>query len=117
MDADRLFARPMEPGDMDLLADWLIEIEDLALFDRTQTVPLSRAAVREIWSAEFAVVKPPTAFWFVPVALGGLHSVNYVMATPPSLSSSPRRRAAGVSGCAPLACSSMWHLIVCGSAG
>jgi RimJ/RimL family protein N-acetyltransferase len=85
MDADRLFARPMEPGDMDLLAEWLLDIEDLALFDRTQTVPLSRAAVREIWTAEFAAVKPPTAFWFivetaqnVPVAFGGLHSVNYV---------------------------------------
>jgi RimJ/RimL family protein N-acetyltransferase len=74
----------MEPSDVDTLADWLLDIDDLALFDRTHTVPLSKAAMREIWGADLGGTKPKAAFWFTvvgsdngPVAFGGLQSVNY----------------------------------------
>ena len=78
-------ARPMEETDLDCLRCWLMDLDDLALFDRTITVTPSREAIRELWKADLAGGRSPTALWFTalaekraPVAIGGLTSVNYV---------------------------------------
>src|SRR3712207_3696940 len=80
----RFFARPMEPSDLETLSAWLMDLDDLALFDRTLTVTPSREALREMWKADLAGGRAPGAFWFTvetneraPVAVGGLLSVNY----------------------------------------
>lgn len=77
--------RPMTLDDIGTVADWLQDVDDLSLFDRSMAVPPSQDAVRESWKADLAVAKFPTAYWFVmensdrePVAIGGLQSVNYV---------------------------------------
>lgn len=77
--------RPMTLDDIDTVAGWLQDVDDLSLFDRSLAVPPSQDAVRESWKADLAVAKFPTAYWFVmedsecaPVAIGGLQSVNYV---------------------------------------
>lgn len=78
------FMRPMAVEDIDAIADWLQDLNDLSLFDRTLTIPPGRDAIREAWKPDLIGGKCPTAFWFVveardraPVALGGLQSVNY----------------------------------------
>lgn len=84
MDAGRFFVRPMNLADTDTLFDWLQDLDDLALFDRTLTIPPGKDALREAWRPELAGGPCPTAFWFavetgssVMVAIGGLQSVNY----------------------------------------
>ncbi|MEF2554044.1 GNAT family protein [Aurantimonas sp. A2-1-M11] len=78
------FARPMEPDDLDSLGSWLLDLDDLALFDRSLTVTPGRTAIREMWESELAGGRTPTACWFTvvtneraPVAVGGLSSVKY----------------------------------------
>jgi RimJ/RimL family protein N-acetyltransferase len=78
------FTRPMEHGDLETLGSWLMDLDDLALFDRTLTIPPSRTAIEEIWKSELAGGRTPAALWFTvvtnehkPVAVGGLTSVNY----------------------------------------
>src|SRR4051812_37531232 len=77
--------RPMTLDDIDIVAAWLQDVDDLSLFDRNMAVPPSQDTVRDSWKADLAVAKFPTAYWFVmengdrqPVAIGGLQSVNYV---------------------------------------
>jgi RimJ/RimL family protein N-acetyltransferase len=84
MSGDLFFTRPMEPSDVDTLSAWLLDLDDLTLFDRTLTVAPSREALRELWKADLAGGKAPGAFWFTvepsaggPVAFAGLLSVNY----------------------------------------
>lgn len=81
----RFVMRPMSVDDIDTVADWLHDIEDLSLFDRSLPVPLGKEAARERWKADFSQPTFPTAYWFVvegldrtPVAVGGLQSINYV---------------------------------------
>src|SRR5882724_3843453 len=76
--------RPMTLDDIDTVAGWLQDVDDLSLFDRNMAVPPSQDTVRDSWKADLTVAKFPTAYWFVtenrdrPVAIGGLQSVNYV---------------------------------------
>src|SRR4051794_39830792 len=77
--------RAMTLNDVDIVAGWLQDVDDLSLFDRNMAVPPSHDTVRDSWKADLAVAKFPTAYWFMvendgqkPVAVGGLQSVNYV---------------------------------------
>jgi len=92
--------RPMTLEDIDAVAGWLQDVEDLSLFDRSMAVPPNEDAVRESWKADLATAKFPTAYWFVmescvdrPLAIGGLQSVNYFHgdAVLPILISKPMR--------------------------
>src|SRR3712207_5045535 len=75
----------MNMDDVETVAAWLQDVDDLSLFERNSTVPVGKEAVRDGWKADLAGAKFPTAYWFMaeadghaPVALGGLQSVNYV---------------------------------------
>jgi RimJ/RimL family protein N-acetyltransferase len=77
--------RPMTLDDIETVAVWLQDVDDLSLFDRNMAVPPSQDTVRDSWKADLAIAKFPSAYWFVlescdrePVAIGGLQSVNYV---------------------------------------
>jgi RimJ/RimL family protein N-acetyltransferase len=77
--------RPMSVDDIETVSDWLQDVEDFALFDRTLTLPPAKDAIKDMWKADFTGAKFPTAYWFIvegsdhaAVAVGGLQSVNYV---------------------------------------
>lgn len=77
--------RPMNMGDVDTVAGWLRDIDDLSLFDRSLAVPPGAEAARNAWKEDLAGGKSPPAFWFMveapdgtPAAVGGLQSINYV---------------------------------------
>lgn len=81
---ETFFARPMEPDDLDSLGSWLLDMDDLALFDRSLTVTPSRNSLRRMWESELAGDHSSTACWFTvvtnersPTAIGGFSSVKY----------------------------------------
>jgi RimJ/RimL family protein N-acetyltransferase len=83
--AKQFVMRPMNMDDVETVTEWLQDIDDLSLFDRSLTVPLGKEAVRDGWKADLAGAKCPTAYWFIvetgdrtPVALAGLQAINYV---------------------------------------
>ena len=79
------FLRPMGLNDVDAIAPWFENLEDLSLFDRNSPAPMGLEALREYWKADFAAGPPPQkAYWYVargpdgePAAIGGLQSINY----------------------------------------
>ncbi len=85
--ATRIFSlRPMGLSDLDAIAGWFENLEDLALFDRNAPVPMGLEALREYWKADFAPGPPPQkSYWYMargaggePAAIGGLQSINYL---------------------------------------
>ncbi len=98
--ASQFTMRPMTPSDIDTVAGWLQDVDDLSLFDRNMTVPPSPATVLDSWKPDLEATKFPTAYWFMlescdqrPIAIGGLQAVNYVHgdAVLPILVSKPER--------------------------
>jgi RimJ/RimL family protein N-acetyltransferase len=78
------FMRPMASGDLDAVAGWLQDLDDLSLFDRGTAMPPNRDALRELWKLDLSAAKAPAAYWFAvedcnrkPVAIGGLQSISY----------------------------------------
>ena len=81
----RLFMRPMDLDDVDTVAGWLGDMDDLSLFDRRRALPLGKDALRDAWKADLSAADVPTAYWFIleaddrePVALAGLHSISHI---------------------------------------
>jgi RimJ/RimL family protein N-acetyltransferase len=78
--------RPMELGDIDVIAPWFNNLEDLSLFNRSSPVPSGRELLREHWKQDLTDSGGPTgAFWYMvndsegkPAAIGGLRSVNLI---------------------------------------
>jgi RimJ/RimL family protein N-acetyltransferase len=81
-----LSVRALELGDIDTIAPWFDDPEDLSLFERSSPLPTSRDAVRLSWKEDLeAGSLPAKAFWYTacgtagePAAIGGLQSVDYV---------------------------------------
>jgi RimJ/RimL family protein N-acetyltransferase len=81
-----LSIRALELGDIDVIAPWFADPDDLSLFEGSSPLPAGREALRESWKEDLAAgLSPAKAFWYVacgtagePVAIGGLQSVNYV---------------------------------------
>jgi RimJ/RimL family protein N-acetyltransferase len=82
----RVFAvRPMKMSDIDDIATWFENLDDLSLFDRNSPAPMGLEALREYWKADLAAAPPPQkAYWYIArgpdvaaAALGGLQSINY----------------------------------------
>lgn len=77
--------RAMGLSDVDAIAAWFENLDDLSLFDRNAPAPMGLEALREYWKADFAAgPPPPKAYWYIargssgePAALGGLQSINY----------------------------------------
>lgn len=85
-DANRVFSlRPMGMEDVDRIAKWFVDFEDVALFERNLPVPVSPEYVRETWKTALAYADPPRALWFLaedenlePAGVCGLQSINYI---------------------------------------
>jgi RimJ/RimL family protein N-acetyltransferase len=77
--------RPMSLDDISTFAEWFLDFNDVAMFERNMPVPKNEDALRESWrkSLEYAAI--PGAFWFVavsadgqPAGIAGLEAVNYI---------------------------------------
>lgn len=84
--SSRIFTvRPMKMNDIDDIATWFEDLDDLSLFDRNSPAPMGLEALREYWKADLAAAPPPQkAYWYVArgpdggaAVLGGLQSINY----------------------------------------
>jgi RimJ/RimL family protein N-acetyltransferase len=82
----RIFTvRPMKMNDIDDIAAWFENLDDLSLFDRNSPAPMGLEALREYWKADLVAAPPPQkAYWYIArgpdggaAALGGLQSINY----------------------------------------
>jgi RimJ/RimL family protein N-acetyltransferase len=81
-----LTIRSLELEDIDAIAAWFDDPDDLSLFERNSPLPSGREALRENWKADLTAGSTPAkAFWYIacdasgePVGIGGLNSVNYV---------------------------------------
>jgi RimJ/RimL family protein N-acetyltransferase len=81
-----LSIRAMELSDIDAIATWFDDPEDISLFERSSPIPIGREARRAGWKEDLTAGPPPAkAFWYIacgttgdPAAISGLHSVNYV---------------------------------------
>lgn len=82
----RIFTvRPMKLNDIDDIAPWFEDLDDLSLFDRNSPAPMGADALREYWKADLATAPPPQkAYWYIArnsngkeAALGGLQNINY----------------------------------------
>jgi RimJ/RimL family protein N-acetyltransferase len=85
-DTSKIFTvRPMKLNDIDDIAPWFEDLDDLSLFDRNSPVPMGIEALREYWKADLAAAPPPQkAYWYIArdsngkeAALGGLQGINY----------------------------------------
>ncbi len=82
--SDIYSVRPMELGDVDLIAPWFNNLEDLSLFNRSSPIPSGRELLREHWKQDLTDSGgPAAAYWYlvtdskgIPAAIGGLRSVN-----------------------------------------
>jgi RimJ/RimL family protein N-acetyltransferase len=80
-----LSIRALEMSDIDAIATWFGDPEDLSLFERSSPLPKGRETLRESWKEDLAAGPPPAkAVWYVacdtaaePVAIGGLQTINY----------------------------------------
>ena len=80
-----LSIRALELGDIDAIATWFDDPEDVSLFERSSPMPIGREARRAGWKEDLtASASPAKAFWYIacngkgePVAIGGLQAVNY----------------------------------------
>lgn len=80
-----LSIRAMELSDIDAIATWFDDPEDISLFERSSPIPIGREARRAGWKEDLtASASSAKAFWYIacngkgePVAIGGLQAVNY----------------------------------------
>ncbi|MEM9331918.1 MAG: GNAT family protein [Pseudomonadota bacterium] len=77
--------RPMNESDLEMIAAWFEDFEDVALFDRALPVPVSKEFVAESWKPALQYKEPPSALWFVADTSGqtsmgicGLQGINYI---------------------------------------
>jgi RimJ/RimL family protein N-acetyltransferase len=75
----------MGMDDVDRIAHWFVDFEDVALFERNLPVPVSPEYVRETWKTALEFADPPRALWFIaededrsPAGVCGLQSINYI---------------------------------------
>lgn len=81
----RVLLRPMGLSDLERIAPWFSDFDDISLFDRNLPIPVNPEYVLEKWKLTLGYSDPPRAFWFlaedaenVPVGICGLHSINYI---------------------------------------
>jgi len=85
-DTNTVFSlKPMGMADVDRIADWFVDFEDVALFERNLPVPVSPEYVRETWKTALEYADPPRALWFIaedannePAGVCGMQSINYI---------------------------------------
>ena len=84
-DNTEFFLRAMGLEDLDRIADWFMDFEDVAFFERNLPVPVSTEYRRESWKTALTYSDPPRALWYLveneqhgPAGLCGLQSINYI---------------------------------------
>ena len=63
--------RPLEKADLEVIAPWFQEIEDLARFDRTSRIPFNLTQAEEAWGDAFSASGNSGKCWFVIEAEDG----------------------------------------------
>ncbi len=81
----KIVFRPLNEADLESLANWFADFEDVALFERKMPVPVGREAMIENWKSALQHHDPPKNIWFIledadanAVGLCGLQSINYI---------------------------------------
>lgn len=76
--------RPMEKADLETVAAWFRDVEDLAFFDRTSRIPLNLLQTEEIWGDAICASRDCGKCWFIIEADGvsfgmvGLEAISHV---------------------------------------
>jgi RimJ/RimL family protein N-acetyltransferase len=77
--------RPLGFADISVIAKWLEDIEDLAMFDRRLPVPLDVAAMEAEWRSDIEAPEPRTSYWFKidddqgeTIGMAGLTQISYI---------------------------------------
>lgn len=77
--------RPLAGDDIEQLAAWFQDFEDLAMFDRSGTIPVGPEAVAKLWREDLDSAPPRKSYWYIAEndagdALGicGIEGINYV---------------------------------------
>ena len=76
---------PLAISDLDEIATWFEQVEDLALFSRRTPLPVSRDGMEESWRIVIEASEPRPNYWFVLrsdddelVGLTGIQDINYI---------------------------------------
>lgn len=98
--------RPLGLDDIPVIARWLEDIEDLAMFDRRVPVPLDTAATEAEWRSDIEAREPRSSYWFKIVGensqafgIAGLTQISYVHGNalmPMFIAEGARRRGIGI---------------------
>jgi len=77
--------RPMGLADVERIAPWFLDFEDVSLFERNFPVPVSPEHIHETWKSALKYAEPPSALWYIaedenrePAGVCGLQSINYI---------------------------------------
>ncbi len=103
----RLFKlRPLEKADLECVAHWFQDVEDLAFFDRTSRVPLNVLQTEEIWGDAVCATRDCDKCWFIieseagqrqgMVGLEAISQVNRDAVIPVFIDKSIRRQGVAV---------------------
>ncbi len=81
----RFFVRPLEKADVPTLTQWFLDLDDLALFDRSMRIPLNREAADKSWVELLGNDSRSRNYWFAitceqgnPIGIIGLESISVV---------------------------------------
>ncbi len=98
--------RPLEQDDLDTIATWFRDIDDLALFDRKSRVPLNKLQTQEHWNDAVCQSRDGGACWFVVethagqqvglAGLDGISNINRDAVIPLFVDKSVRRHGVGI---------------------
>ncbi len=77
--------RPMGISDVDQIATWFSNFEDVAMFDRNVPLPVNIENMRQTWGKSLECSSPPKSLWFIaedrekkPAGICGLELINYI---------------------------------------
>ena len=77
--------RPLGLDDIPVIAKWLENVDDLAMFDRKIPVPLDKAAMEAEWRNDIVECGPRTSYWFKidnargeASGMAGVTGINYI---------------------------------------
>lgn len=83
--SQQYWLRPLGLDDIPVIAKWLEDVEDLAMFDRRIPVPLDKAAMETEWQNDIVAREPRTSYWFKiddscgeAFGMAGLTGISYV---------------------------------------
>ena len=83
--SQQYWLRPLGFDDIPVIARWMEDVEDLAMFDRRITVPLDKAAMEEEWRNDIAAREPRTGYRFriddtrgETFGMAGITGINHV---------------------------------------